>query len=746
MSEQPDIIYTKVDEAPELASGSFLPIIQSFAGVAGIKIGTKDISLAGRIISQFPERLKPEQQQPDDLALLGEMVMQPEANIIKLPNISASNPQIQAAVAELQSQGYNLPDYPEDPKTDEEKEIKTKFDKVKGSAVNPVLRQGNSDRRAAVSVKNYAKSNPHKMGKWSKDSKTNVAHMNGGDFFSNEKSAVISDQAAGKGKIEFMGSDGKTTLLKDNIAMGAGDLVDATKMSRTALRSFFKDSIAEAKKQGVLLSLHMKATMMKVSDPIIFGHGVTVFFEDVFTKHEKIFKELGVNANNGLGDVHAKIKDLPADQKAEIEADIKACIKNGPELAMVDSDKGITNFHVPSDIIIDASMAAAIRASGKMWDPAGKEADTLAMIPDNSYAGIFQSAIDFCRENGEFDPTTMGTVPNVGLMAQKAQEYGSHDKTFEMSGNGTVRVLDGAGNVLHEIAVEEGDIFRACQVKDIPIQDWVKLAVKRARLSETPVVFWLDKDRGHDANMIKKVNTYLKDHDTNGLDISIMSPVDAMNHALKRAKEGKDTISATGNVLRDYLTDLFPILELGTSAKMLSIVPLIQGGGLFETGAGGSAPKHVQQFVKEGHLRWESLGEFLALSESFAHLNQVKGNAKAQVLAETLDRATGKLMENKKSPGRAVGDLDNPGTHIYEALYWAKELAAQDNDADLKAKFAPVAEQLEAKIDTIFNEINASNGQAKDVGGYFRTDPKKVAQAMRRSSTFNSILDGLNCD
>ena len=744
MSEQPDIIYTKVDEAPELASGSFLPIIQSFAGVAGIKIGTKDISLAGRIISQFPERLKPEQQQPDDLALLGEMVMQPEANIIKLPNISASNPQIQAAVAELQSQGYNLPDYPEDPKTDEEKEIKTKFDKVKGSAVNPVLRQGNSDRRAAVSVKNYAKSNPHKMGKWSKDSKTNVAHMNGGDFFSNEKSAVISDQAAGKGKIEFMGSDGKTTLLKDNIAMGAGDLVDATKMSRTALRSFFKDSIAEAKKQGVLLSLHMKATMMKVSDPIIFGHGVTVFFEDVFTKHEKIFKELGVNANNGLGDVHAKIKDLPADQKAEIEADIKACIKNGPELAMVDSDKGITNFHVPSDIIIDASMAAAIRASGKMWDPAGKEADTLAMIPDNSYAGIFQSAIDFCRENGEFDPTTMGTVPNVGLMAQKAQEYGSHDKTFEISGNGTVRVLDGAGNVLHEIAVEEGDIFRACQVKDIPIQDWVKLAVKRARLSETPVVFWLDKDRGHDANMIKKVNTYLKDHDTNGLDISIMSPVDAMNHALKRAKEGKDTISATGNVLRDYLTDLFPILELGTSAKMLSIVPLIQGGGLFETGAGGSAPKHVQQFVKEGHLRWESLGEFLALSESFAHLNQVKGNVKAQVLAETLDRETGKLMENKKSPGRAVGDLDNPGTHIYEALYWAKELAAQDNDADLKAKFAPVAEQLETKIDTIFNEINASNGQAKDVGGYFRTDPKKVAQSMRRSSTFNSILDSLN--
>ena len=744
MAGQPDIIYTKVDEAPELASGSFLPIIQSFAGVAGIKVGTKDISLAGRIIAQFPERLKPEQQQPDDLAFLGEMVMKPDANIIKLPNISASNPQIQAAVAELQSQGYNLPNYPEDPKTDEEKEIKAKFDKVKGSAVNPVLRQGNSDRRAAVSVKNYAKSNPHKMGKWSKDSKTNVAHMKGGDFYSNEKSVVISGQAAGKGKIEFIDAERNTTLLKDNIAMDAGDLVDATKMSRTALRSFIKESIVEAKKQNVLLSFHMKATMMKVSDPIIFGHGVTVFFEDVFTKYEKLFKELGINANNGLGDVYTKIKDLPADQKAEIEGAIKACIEKGPELAMVDSDKGITNLHVPSDIIIDASMAAAIRTSGKMWDPSGKEADTLAMIPDNSYAGIYQSAIDFCRENGEFDPTTMGTVPNVGLMAQKAEEYGSHDKTFEMSGNGTVRVLDGAGNALHEIAVETGDIFRACQVKDIPIQDWVKLAVKRARLSETPVVFWLDKYRAHDANMIEKVNTYLKDHDTKGLDISIMSPVEAMDHSLKRAKDGKDTISATGNVLRDYLTDLFPILELGTSAKMLSIVPLIQGGGLFETGAGGSAPKHVQQFVKEGHLRWESLGEFLALSESFAHLSQVKGNSKAQVLAETLDRATGKLMENKKSPGRTVGDLDNAGTHIYEALFWAKELAAQDNDADLKVKFTPIAEQLEEKLDTIFNEMNASNGQAKDIGGYFRTDPEKVAQAMRRSATFNTILDSLD--
>lgn len=744
MSEQPDIIYTKVDEAPELASGSFLPIIQAFTGVAGVKVGTMDISLAGRIISQFPERLKPEQQQPDDLALLGEMVMKPDANIIKLPNISASNPQIQAAVAELQAQGYDIPDYPEDPKTDEEKEIRAKFDKVKGSAVNPVLRQGNSDRRASVSVKNYAKSNPHKMGKWSKDSKTSVGHMTEGDFYSNEKSALITDQAAGKGRIEFVGADGSTTVLKDKIAMDAGDLVDATKMSRAALRAFIKEQIAEAKKQDVLLSLHMKATMMKVSDPIIFGHGVTVFFADVFEKHEKLFKELGVNANNGLGDVYAKIKDLPAAQKEEIEADIQTCIKNGPKLAMVDSDKGITNLHVPSDIIIDASMAAAIRTSGKMWGPDGNEADTLAMIPDNCYAGIYQSAIDFCRENGEFDPTTMGTVPNVGLMAQKAEEYGSHDKTFEMSGKGSVRVIDGAGNVLHEIEVEEGDIFRACQVKDIPIQDWVKLAVKRARLSETPVVFWLDKNRAHDANMIEKVNKYLKDHDTNGLDISIMSPVDAMNHSLKRAKEGKDTISATGNVLRDYLTDLFPILELGTSAKMLSIVPLIQGGGLFETGAGGSAPKHVQQFVKEGHLRWESLGEFLALSESLAHLSQVKGNAKAQVLAETLDRATGKLMENKKSPGREVGQLDNAGTHVYEALFWAKELAAQNDDPDLKSKFAPVAQELEAKLDTIIEELNASKGQAKDIGGYYRPDAEKVKVAMRPSATFNSILNSLN--
>ena len=744
MSEQPDIIYTKVDEAPQLASGSFLPIIQAFTQVAGVNVGSMDISLAGRIISQFPERLNPEQQQPDDLALLGELVLDPNANIIKLPNISASNPQIAAAVEELRSRGYNLPDYPEDPKNDEEKAIKAKFDKVKGSAVNPVLRQGNSDRRAAVAVKNYAKSNPHKMGKWSKDSKTDIATMSGEDFCSNEKSVTISDAMAGNGKIEFVGADGSVKVLKDKVPLEVDDVVDATKMNAKALREFMKKAKEEAKNRGVLLSLHMKATMMKVSDPIIFGHGVTTYFEDVFTKHADTFKKLGVNANNGLGDVYSKIKDLPEAQQNEIKADIDACVKAGPDLAMVDSDKGITNLHVPSDIIIDASLAAAIRTSGKMWGPDGKEHDTLAMVPDSSYAGIYQAAIDFCRDNGEFDPTTMGTVPNVGLMAKKAEEYGSHDKTFEATGKGTIRLLDGAGQVLHEFDVEEGDIFRACQVKDIAIRDWVKLAVNRGRLSETPVVFWLKKDRAHDAELIKKLEVYLKDHDTSGLDISTMSPLEAMKHSLKRAKEGKDTISATGNVLRDYLTDLFPILELGTSAKMLSIVPLIKGGGLFETGAGGSAPKHVQQFVKEGHLRWESLGEFLALSESLAHLSRAKGNAKAQVLADTLNRASETLMENKKSPGREVDQLDNAGTHVYETLYWAQELAKQDDDPDLKAKFAPVAQELEAKLNTIIDELNASKGQPRDIGGYYLPDPEKVAAAMRPSATFNKILDSLN--
>ena len=742
MSEQPDIIYTKVDEAPQLASGSFLPIIQTFTEIAGVNVGSMDISLAGRIISQFPERLKPEQQIPDDLARLGEMVMDPNANIIKLPNISASNPQIAAAVEELRSQGYDLPDYPEDPKNDEEKAIKAKFDKVKGSAVNPVLRQGNSDRRAAVAVKNYAKSNPHKMGKWSKDSKSDIATMGKDDFSSNEISATITDAMAGNGKIEFTGADGSTKVMKDNIPLEAGDVVDATKMSVKALRAFMKNAKEEAKSRGVLYSLHMKATMMKVSDPIIFGHGVTTFFEDVFTKHADTFNKLGINANNGLGDVYAKIKGQP--EENEIKADIDACIKAGPEMAMVDSDKGITNLHVPSDIIIDASLAAAIRTSGKMWGPDGNEHDTLALVPDSSYAGIYQAAIDFCRDNGEFDPTTMGTVPNVGLMAKKAQEYGSHDKTFEASSNGTMRFLDGAGNVMHELEVEEGDIFRACQVKDIAIKDWVKLAVNRSRLSETPVVFWLNKDRAHDAELIKKLEVYLKDHDTSGLDISTMSPLEAMKHSLQRAKEGKDTISATGNVLRDYLTDLFPILELGTSAKMLSIVPLIKGGGLFETGAGGSAPKHVQQFVKEGHLRWESLGEFLALSESLAHLSRAKGNNKAQVLADTLNRASETLMENKKSPGRAVGELDNAGTHFYETLYWAQELAKQNDDADLKAKFTPVAKELESNMDKIIGELDVAQGKPKDIGGYYNPDAAKVAVAMRPSATFNAILDSLN--
>ncbi len=744
MSAQPDIIYTKVDEAPELASGSFLPIIQSFAKVAGVNIGTKDISLAGRIIAQFSDKLKPEQQQPDDLAFLGELVMKPEANVIKLPNISASLPQIQAAVKELQSQGYAIPDYPEDPHNDEEKVIKAKFDKVRGSAVNPVLRQGNSDRRASASVKQYAQNNPHRMGTWTNDSRTHVAHMTNGDFFANEQSATITEQSAGKGRIEFAGVDGRTNVLKDNLPFGNGDVVDATKMSVRALRQFFKDQIEEAKKSGILLSLHLKATMMKVSDPIMFGHAVTVYFEDVFTKHAKIFDELGVNPNNGLGDVYAKIGTLSSAQQEEIKADIQAALKNGPDLAMVDSDKGITNLHVPSDIIIDASMAASIRASGKMWGPDGKEQDCKDMIPDRCYAGIYQAVIEFCQEHGAFNPATMGSVPNVGLMAQKAEEYGSHDTTFEAPGNGTIRVIDGAGKTLHQHDVEKGDIYRVCTVKDIPIQDWVKLAVNRTRASSTPVVFWLDTNRAHDARIIGKVNRYLKDHDTNGLDIQIMAPVDAMKLSLQRAKDGKDTISATGNVLRDYLTDLFPILELGTSAKMLSIVPLINGGGLFETGAGGSAPKHVQQFLKEGHLRWDSLGEFLALAESFAHLSRSKKNSKAQILAETLDRATGQLMDNRKAPGRVLGELDNAGSHAYEAMYWAKELATQNDDQELKGKFVPIAKELEANIEKILEEIKAIKGKPVDIGGYYHSCPDKVKANMRPSATLNKILETLD--
>ena len=744
MSAQPDIIYTKVDEAPELASGSFLPIIQSFAKTAGVNVGTKDISLAGRIIAQFPDKLKPEQRQPDDLALLGEIVMTPESNVIKLPNISASLPQIKGAVKELQSQGYAIPDYPEDPQNDEEKAIKGKFDKVKGSAVNPVLRQGNSDRRASSSVKQYAQKNPHRMGKWTKDSRTHVAHMTSGDFFGNERSATITEQSAGKGRIEFVAKDGSVKVLKDNLTFDKGDVVDTTKMSVSALRQFFKDQIADAKKNGILLSLHLKATMMKVSDPIMFGHAVTVYFEDVFTKHAKIFDELGVNPNNGLGDVYAKIGTLPAAQQEAIKADIQAALTNGPDLAMVDSDKGITNLHVPSDIIIDASMAASIRTSGKMWGPDGNEHDSKDMIPDRCYAGIYQAVIEFCQEHGEFNPATMGSVPNVGLMAQKAEEYGSHDKTFEAPGKGTIRVLDGAGKTLLQQDVEKGDIFRACTVKDIPIQDWVKLAVNRARASSTPVVFWLTKNRAHDAQIIEKVNRYLKDHDTTGLEIQILAPVDAMKLSLQRAKDGKDTISATGNVLRDYLTDLFPILELGTSAKMLSIVPLINGGGLFETGAGGSAPKHVQQFLKEGHLRWDSLGEFLALAESFAHLSRSKNNKKAQVLAETLDRATGQLMDNRKTPGRVLGELDNAGSHVYEAMYWAKELAVQNDDQELKGKFASVAKELEANVDTILEELKAIKGKPVDIGGYYRPCADKVKAGMRPSATLNKILATLN--
>lgn len=743
MSGQPDIIYTKVDEAPELASGSFLPIIQSFAKAAGVTVGTKDISLAGRIIAQFPDRLKPEQRQPDDLALLGELVETPEANVIKLPNISASLPQIKGAIAELQAQGYAVPDYPEDPKNDEEKEIKAKYDKVKGSAVNPVLRQGNSDRRASASVKQYAKNNPHKMGKWAKDSKTHVAHMTAGDFFGNEKSATITAQTAGKGRIEFAAADGSVKVLKDKLTLNAGDVIDASVMSCQALRKFLQEQVADAKQSGILLSLHLKATMMKVSDPIMFGHAVTVYFDDVFKKHEKTFAELGVNPNNGLGDVLAKIKNLPDAKKAEIEADIKARLQAGPALAMVDSDKGITNLHVPSDIIIDASMAAALRTSGKMWGPDGKEHDMKAIIPDRSYAGIYQAVVDFCRENGEFNPSTMGSVPNVGLMAQKAEEYGSHDKTFEATGNGVIRLIDGAGNVLLQHNVEKGDIWRSCYTTDVSIKDWVKLAVNRARASSTPVVFWLNKNRAHDAQLIEKVNGYLKEHDTKGLDIQILAPVEAMKLSLQRAKEGKDTISATGNVLRDYLTDLFPILELGTSAKMLSIVPLINGGGLFETGAGGSAPKHVQQFVKEGHLRWDSLGEFLALAESFAHLSQAKNNKKAQVLADTLDKATGKLMENRNAPGRELGQLDNAGSHAYEALYWAQELAAQNDDQDLKKQFTSIAKELESKIDTILEEIKAAKGKPQDIGGYYHPDPAKVKVVMRPSATLNGILSSL---
>ncbi|NRF24902.1 NADP-dependent isocitrate dehydrogenase [Vibrio coralliilyticus] len=738
-TEKPTIIYTITDEAPALATYSLLPIIQSFTASSGIDVDTRDISLAGRIIANFPEHLTEEQRIGDALAELGELAKTPEANIIKLPNISASIPQLKAAIKELQDKGYNLPNYPEEPSAYEEEAIKATYDKIKGSAVNPVLREGNSDRRAPLSVKNYAKKNPHSMGAWSKDSKSHVSSMSGNDFFGSEKSHTV--EGATEVKIEFAAADGTVKELKAPFALQDQEIIDCSVMNKKALVEFFEKEIADAKQQDVLLSLHMKATMMKVSDPVIFGHAVKVYYKDVFAKYGDVFDQLGVDVNNGIGDVYAKIASLPAAQKEEIEAALQAVYETQPPLAMVDSDRGITNLHVPSDIIVDASMPAMLRSSGQMWGPDGKQKDTKAMIPDRSYASIYQAVIDFCKENGAFDPTTMGSVPNVGLMAQKAEEYGSHDKTFILDQAGTIRVVDAAGAVLLEQAVEEGDIFRMCQVKDAPIQDWVKLAVTRARATGVPAVFWLDENRAHDAQLIKKVNAYLPNHDTAGLEIKILAPLDACKFSLERIKEGQDTISVTGNVLRDYLTDLFPILELGTSAKMLSIVPLMNGGGLFETGAGGSAPKHVQQVEKENHLRWDSLGEFLALAASLEHLSTVTGNAKAQVLADALDKATGEFLDNNKSPSRKVGELDNRGSHYYLATYWAQALAAQTADADLAAEFAPVAEALSSKEAAIVAELNGAQGVAGELGGYYAPEFDKAAPLMRPSATLNAIIN-----
>jgi isocitrate dehydrogenase len=735
------IIYTEVDEAPMLATYSFLPIVSAFTKAAGVAVEKRDISLAGRIIANFPESLTPSQKQSDDLAELGKLATTPEANIIKLPNVSASIPQLKAAIKELQSQGYKLPDYPEDPKNDQEKELKARYAKVLGSAVNPVLREGNSDRRAPLSVKQYARKHPHKMGAWSPDSKTHVAHMTRGDFQSNEKSVTLTE--ATDARIEFVGQDGKTTVLKPKLPLKVGEVIDGTFMSRRALREFLEAELQDAKKQGVLFSIHLKATMMKISDPKIFGHAVSVFFKDVFDKHGAVLQKLGVDLDNGLGDLYGKIKTLPDDQRATIEADIKAVYQKRPALAMVNSDKGITNLHVPSEIIIDASMPPMIRDSGKMWGPDGKLQDTKAVIPDSSYAGVYHEVIEFCKKHGAFDPKTMGSVPNVGLMAQAAEEYGSHDKTFKVPGNGTVRVVSASGQTLLEHAVEEGDIWRMCQVKDAPIQDWVKLAVNRARATGSPAVFWLDKHRAHDAELIKKVNTYLPNHETKGLDIRIMSPAEATRLSLERIKEGKDTISVTGNVLRDYLTDLFPILEIGTSAKMLSIVPLMNGGGLFETGAGGSAPKHVQQLQEEGYLRWDSLGEFLALAASLEHLSKASNNPSAKILAETLDRATAKFLDSNKSPARKVGEIDNRGSHFYLALYWAQALAEQIDDKNLQARFANVAKQLaenEAKINA---ELLGAQGKPVDLGGYYHPDKHKTTKAMRPSATLNAIVDAI---
>ncbi|MGI3044302.1 NADP-dependent isocitrate dehydrogenase [Shewanella algae] len=734
----PTIIYTQTDEAPALATLSLLPIIKTFTQAAGINVETRDISLSGRVIAAFPERLTEAQRIGDHLAELGELATQPEANIIKLPNISASIPQLQACIKELQAKGYDLPDYPAEAKTDEEREIKARYDKIKGSAVNPVLREGNSDRRAPASVKNYARKHPHSMGAWSKDSKSHVAHMQQGDFYGSEQSVTLKE--ADTVSIVLEQDDGGQLVLKQGLKLLAGEIIDAAVMSKHELTAFFEREIEAARKEDVLLSLHLKATMMKVSDPIMFGHAVKVFYKDVFAKHGETLRELGVDVNNGLGDVYAKIAKLPAEQKAAIEADIAAVYQSRPELAMVNSDKGITNLHVPSDVIIDASMPAAIRSSGQMWGPDGQLKDTKALIPDRCYAGVYQETISFCKVHGAFDPATMGSVPNVGLMAQKAEEYGSHDKTFEIPAAGTVKVLDKDGNLLMSHAVEAGDIWRMCQVKDAPIRDWVKLAVRRARLTNTPAVFWLDENRAHDAQVIAKVKAYLPEHDTDGLELHIMSPEKAARFSLERIKAGKDTISVTGNVLRDYLTDLFPILELGTSAKMLSIVPLMNGGGLFETGAGGSAPKHVQQFEEENHLRWDSLGEFLALGASLEHLSQTTANAKAQVMADCLDQAIGQFLDNNKSPSRKVGQLDNRGSHYFLAQYWASALAKQDKDAELKAYFAPLAEGLVAAEEQIVAEFNGAQGGAVELGGYYKLDPVKAEQAMRPSASLNRLL------
>lgn len=740
-TKSPKILYTLTDEAPALATYSLLPIVKAFTKVAGVEVETRDISLAGRILANFPEFLKEDQRVADALAELGEIAKTPEANIVKLPNISASIPQLKAAIKELQAKGFALPNYPDEPKSDEEKAIQARYDKIKGSAVNPVLREGNSDRRAPLAVKAYAKKHPHSMGEWRSDSRSNVASMTEGDFYGSEKSYLVPN--ATTVSIELIGKGGERKVLKSGLKLQESEIIDAATLSVASLKNFLKKAKAEAKEAGVLFSIHLKATMMKVSDPIIFGHAVKVFFEPVFAKHAESLESVGVDVNNGFGDLLSSIEALPEAKKAEIMADIDACYADGPDLAMVNSDRGITNLHVPSDVIIDASMPAMIRTSGKMWNKAGKAQDALAVIPDRSYAGIYQATIDFCKKNGAFDPTTMGTVPNVGLMAQKAEEYGSHDKTFEIPFAGRVDVIDANGQVLISHEVEQGDIWRMCQTKDAPIQDWVKLAVTRARLSHTPAVFWLDPQRAHDRELIKKVNTYLLDHDTSGLEIHIMSPLEATQFSLARIKAGLDTISVTGNVLRDYLTDLFPILEVGTSAKMLSIVPLMNGGGLFETGAGGSAPKHVEQFINEGHLRWDSLGEFLALAVSLEHLGRVYENSGALLLGKTLDSATGKWLENDKSPARVVGKLDNRGSHFYLALYWAEALAAQNEETALKTEFADLAKALAENEDQIVSELNNAQGEHQNIGGYFRPDPELTSKAMRPSETFNRILENL---